>query len=350
MMTSRYRVGLTADGAAPDGTTIFGDIGLDRLIAAGMEWEVMPPVVGSVPPAEVIGRYDAVLSLGHLHFPRELAVAAPRLRHISRFGAGHDGIDLGGLAEHGVVVTNTPLAVRRPLAVGALTLLLALSHRLMENHRAATSGRWAERGRYRGAGLSGRTVGIVGLGGVGSDLAGLVAPLGVRVIATDRSGNHERAAALGVELVEGARLVAESDYVIVTAALTSSTYRMVDADFLASMKSTAYLVNVARGGLVDQAALTVALQEGRIAGAGLDVLDPEPPSEDDPLLAMDNVLVTPHALCWTADFTRDVATSAIQAIIDVAEGRRPAHLLNPAAFSSGGPGCHRTKAVPRPPR
>lgn len=332
--TGTYRVGLTPDCAEPDGTTIFGDIGLERLTAAGLEWEVMPAVDGQVPPAEVIGRYDAVLSFGHLHFPRELVEAAPRLKHVGRFGAGFDGIDLDGLTAAGVVVTNTPTAVRRPLALAAMTLLLALSHRLMENHRAATSGRWTDRGRYRGAGLAGRTVGIVGLGGVGGDLAALIAPLGVRVIANDRSGARERAADLGVELVGARRLAAESDYVILTAALTESSYHLVDAAFLGAMRPTAYLINVARGGLVDQAALTAALQSGGIAGAGLDVLDPEPPSGDDPLLSMDNVIVTPHSLCMIDDFTRDVATSVVEAIIDVAQGRRPVHTLNPAVFEN----------------
>ncbi|MCL3859489.1 2-hydroxyacid dehydrogenase [Actinotalea sp. K2] len=328
-----YRVGLTADCARPDGSTIFGDVGIDRLTAAGLEWEVMAPAVGHAPsPADLDG-YDAVLSFGHLHFSRDLVEATPRLTHVARFGAGHDGIDLDGLARAGVLVTNTPVAVRRPLALSALTLLLALSHRLMDNHRAATSGRWSDRGQHRGLGLAGRTVGIVGLGSVGGDLAGLVAPLGVRVVTNERAGVHERAAALGVEVLGLEQLAAESDYVILTAALTDSSYHLVDAAFLAAMKPTAYVINVARGGLVDQAALTAALVEGRIAGAGLDVLDPEPPSADEPLLTLDSVILTPHALCWTADFTREVATSVIEAIIDGAHGRRPAHPLNPDVFA-----------------
>ena len=128
------------------------------------------------------------------------------------------------------------------------------------------------------------------------------------------------------------RLAAESDYVVLTAALTGSSRHLVDAAFLAAMRPTAYLVDVGRGGLVDQAALTVALAEHRIAGAGLDVLEVEPPAPDDRLLAMEHVIVTPHALCWTEDFTRDVATSAVEAIIDVARGRCPVHTLNPAVF------------------
>lgn len=326
-----YRVGLTADCAQPDGTTIFGDIGLERLTAAGLSWDVMSPVVGHLPNAADLDGYDAVLSFGHLHFTPEVVSAAPRLKHVARYGAGYDGIDLDGLADAGVVVTNTPLAVRRPLALAALTLVLALGHRLVENHAAASDGRWADRGSYRGVGIAGRTIGILGLGGVGSDLVRLVAPLGVRVIASDRPEIREAAAALGVELVSVDRLAAESDYVVVTAALTPSSYHLVGEQFLAAMKPSAYLVNVARGPLVDQAALTAALRSGSIAGAGLDVLEEEPPPADEPLLTMDNVIVTPHALCWTNDFTSAVATSVIEAIIDVAQGRRPQHVLNPRA-------------------
>src|SRR5665647_2327453 len=250
--TESYRVGLTADCAEPDGRTIFGDVGLERLTAAGLVWEVMAPVVGHVPTADDLGRYDAVLSFGHLHFTRAVVTAAPRLKHVARFGAGYDGIDLDGLADAGVVVTNTPLAVRQPLALAAMTLVLALGHRLVENHVAATGGRWTDRGSHRGAGVAGRTIGILGLGGVGSDLARLLASLGVRVISNDRPGSQEAAAELGVELVDIDRLAAESDCVVVTAALTESSYHLVDEQFLAAMKPSAYLVNVARGALVDQ--------------------------------------------------------------------------------------------------
>ncbi|WP_250444826.1 2-hydroxyacid dehydrogenase, partial [Actinotalea sp. C106] len=286
MTTTPYRVGVTAEGVEPDGTTLFGDIGLERLAAAGLSWEVMPPAAGHAPAPEDLEPYDAVLSIGHLQFTREVVAAAPRLRHVARFGAGYDGIDLEALADAGVVVTNTPEAVRRPLAASAVTLLLALAHRLLENHAAATSGRWSERGRYRGPGIAGRTVGIIGLGSVGADVARLLAPFGARVVTQDRPSARDRAAELGIDCLPLEDLVAQSDYVVLTAALTPTSRHMVDAAFLAAMKPTASLVNVARGGLVDQPALTAALAEGGITGAGLDVLDPAPPLPGDPLLRL----------------------------------------------------------------
>ncbi|SDD47588.1 Lactate dehydrogenase [Sanguibacter gelidistatuariae] len=326
-----YVVGLSSDVTAPDGSTIFGDVGLDRLTDAGLRWEVMAPIAGHAPTATELAPYDAVLSFGHWGYSRDVAAATPRLKHVARFGAGFDGIDLAGLADEGVVVTNTPDGVRRPLALAAMTLLLALSHRLLDNQRAVAEGRWRDRGSYRGLGLAGRTVGIIGFGSVGADLAELIAPLGVRIITVDRPSVRARQQAgelAGVELLSLDELAARSDYVILTASLTPSSHHMVDADFLARMPSTSYVINVGRGPLIDQVALTEALRTGSIAGAGLDVLESEPPTADEPLLAMDSVIVTPHALCWTADFVQDVAGSVMEALIDVANGRPPSHPLN----------------------
>lgn len=324
-MSDEYVVGLTADGADATGATIFGDIGLHRLEAAGISWRLLPemPGHGPVDPAALAG-VDAVISFGHIPFSAELVREAPRLRHIARFGAGYDGIDPVALAREGVVLTNTPGAVRRPLAVSGLTLLLACAHRLLENHRVTVSGRWAvERGAHRGIGVDGRTVGILGFGSVGSELAEMLAPLGVTVIANNRSGRSARAAQLGVELVDRATLAARSDFVVVTAALTDENRGMLDESFFEAMRSTAYFINIARGGLVDQPALTQALRNGQIAGAALDVYDPEPPLAADPLFAMDNVICTPHALCWTADFTREVSRSVMDAVIAVSRNEIP---------------------------
>jgi phosphoglycerate dehydrogenase-like enzyme len=331
-----YVVGLTADGADATGATMFGDIGLHRLEEAGISWVLLPDIPGHGPvdPAALAG-VDAVISFGHIPFGVELVRAVPRLRHVARFGAGYDGIDPVALAREGVVLTNTPAAVRKPLALSGLTLLLACAHRLIENHRVTVGGRWAsERGAHRGIGVDGRTVGILGLGSVGSELAQMLAPLGVTVIANTRSGSSTRAAQLGIELVDRQTLAARSDFVVVAAALTPENYGMLDEAFFAAMKPSAYFINVARGGLVNQSDLTAALQAGLIAGAALDVYEPEPPAPDDALFAMDNVICTPHALCWTADFTRDVSASVIEAVIAVSRTDIPATALGREALDA----------------
>ncbi|MGB4137521.1 MAG: NAD(P)-dependent oxidoreductase [Microbacterium sp.] len=320
-----YVVGLTADGADASGETVFGDIGLDRLVDAGLEWRLLPeiPAHGPVDP-EALAGVDAVVSFGHIPFDAELVRAVPRLRHIARFGAGYDGIDPHDLAAEGVILTNAPGAVRKPMALSAVTLVLACAHRLVENHMVTSTGRWAqERGKHRGIGVDGRTVGIIGLGSVGGLVAEHLQALGMTVIAADRPSAREAARALSIELVDLHALAQRSDFVVITAALTPQNHHLVDADFIAAMRPTAYLVNVARGGLVDQAALTAALQEGRIAGAAVDVYEPEPPAADEPLLRLPQVIATPHALCWTADFTRDVSASVIGSLITAARGEIP---------------------------
>ncbi|MDV3127360.1 NAD(P)-binding domain-containing protein [Mycobacterium sp. 21AC1] len=347
-MGNDYVVGITADGADATGTTIFGDIGLHRLVEAGIAWRLLPdiPTHGPVDPA-ALADIDAVISFGHIPFSAELVRAVPRLRHVARFGAGYDGIDPVALAREGVVLTNTPGAVRKPLALSGLTLLLACAHRLVENHRVTVTGRWAtERGALRGAGVDGRTIGILGFGSVGSELAEMLAPLGVTVIGNTRSGSSARAAQLGIEVVDRATLAARSDFVVVTAALTDQSRGMLDAAFFASMKASAYFINIARGGLVDQQALTEALRAGHIAGAALDVYEPEPPVADDPLFSMNNVICTPHALCWTADFTRNVSSSVMEAVIAVSRNEIPNTALGTEALDEvswrGARTLHRT--------
>ncbi|MCL2463471.1 MAG: hypothetical protein FWF28_00140 [Micrococcales bacterium] len=323
-----YRIALTDDCRYDGGQTMFGDLHLERLTAAGIDWHFLPAIDGPWDPA-ALADVDAVVSFAHAAFGAALAQRLPRLRHIARYGAGFDGIDVEGLAAHGVVVTTTPAAVRRPLALAGLTLLLACADRLLENHLAATTGRWAERGDYRGVGLVGRTVGIVGFGSVGSVLAELIGRLeiDVTVVGAGPHKDNPRAAALGVPILDLDELAAVSDFVVSTASLTPTSVGMFDAAFFAAMKPTAYFINVGRGGLQVQSALTAALVGHRIAGAALDVLEKEPPAADEKLLHLDNVLVTPHALAWTDDFTSAVATSMIEAVIAASRGEIPATAL-----------------------
>lgn len=334
-MTEPFTVGLTRDGFRDDGESIFGELNLKLLDDAGILWRILPPMTNPV-DATMLDGLDAILSFGHLHFDRAIVDRLPRLKLIARFGAGYDGIDLDGLASSGVAVTNTPTAVRRPQALATLTMVMALAHQLLANHRTAERGAWASgRGRHRGLGIQGRTLGIVGFGGVGSELAQLARPLGFTIIAHDRPAAAQRARQLDIELLPLLELAATADYVVVAASLNDSTHHLIGPDFFEAMKPTAFLINTSRGELVDPRALYAALESGQIAGAGLDVYDPEPPTPDDPILELDNVVLSPHCLCWTADFTRDVWNSVIHSITDAAEGRRPTHTLNPSVFDTG---------------
>ena len=204
-------------------------------------------------------------------------------------------------ARAGIGVTITPDGVRRPVAVSILTFVLALAGNLFVKDGLAREGAagFARRSDHMGVGLIGRTLGSIGLGNIGAEMFRMFAPLGMRFIAHDPYVSEADAAVLGITLVDLDRLFRGSDFLAVNLPLTPETEKLVDARRLAMMKPSAYLINTSRGPIVDPAALVAALSDGTIAGAGIDVFDPEPPSPDDPLLGLDNVIVTPHALCWT---------------------------------------------------
>jgi D-3-phosphoglycerate dehydrogenase len=326
-----FRVGVTSDFLTPAGVNGFGDIGLDRLTAAGVPWEYLPPV-GREIPADVAAGFDGLLVLA----PKVTAGtvgAGGRLKVVARFGVGYDNVDVPACTAAGVLLTITPDGVRRPVAVAALTLVLALSHKLLVKDRLTRAGRWAEKLNYNGQGVTGRTLGVVGLGGIGRELAALARPFDMTVVASDPAVEPAAAAALGVSLLPLDDLLAAADYVCVCCALTPATHHLLDAGRLARMKPTAYLVKVARGPIVDQAALTECLRRGRIAGAGLDVFESEPVDPQDPLLALDNVIVTPHAICWTDECFAGNGRAAVQSLLDVAAGRIPTHVVNRDALA-----------------
>lgn len=327
---SRYRVGLTRDFLNADGRIGWGDIGTGVLDAdPAIDWDFIQTVDGEIPPHHVDG-YDALLVLG----PRVTrdTLSGGRLRHVARFGVGYDNVDVVACTEAGVPVTITPDGVRRPVAIAALALTLAATHRLREKDDLVRSGRWHDKLDYMGAAVTGRTLGIVGLGNIGREFSRMAAPLGMVQIAADPYADPGSAESLGVRLVDLDVLMADADVVVVTTVLTEQTRHLLDARRLGLMKPTAFVVNVSRGPVVDQAALTQALAAGRIAGAALDVFDPEPPAADDPLLSLPNVLLAPHATAWTAELALGNGSSAIAAIRDLAAGRRPAVVVNPDAF------------------
>jgi D-3-phosphoglycerate dehydrogenase len=317
-----YRVALTRAFAEPDGTTIFGDIKLDELSRAGIEWQVLPAPSTRVDAHELVG-FDAVAVLGAERFDAASIPSDGRLRHVARFGAGYDAIDIDACAAAGITVTNTPDAVRRPVAEAALTLLFALAHNLLLKDALVRADRWDERANWRGHGLRDRTIGIVGLGGIGIETARLLRALDLRVVAYNRTPKDDVAARLGVPLLPLDDVLATSDYLIVTVAGGDGTAGMIGEPQLRSMKRSAQLINLARGSVVDEPALIRALREGRIAGAGLDVFEREPLPHDSDLKTLENVILAPHSLCWTDDFTAAVSASMREAIIDVSRGRRP---------------------------
>jgi D-3-phosphoglycerate dehydrogenase len=328
---STFRVGLTSDFLKPDGSPAFGDIGLDVLNQEpAIAWEYLADR-GRELTADQVRGYDALLVLA----PRVTAATlagADRLKIVARFGVGYDSVDVDACTRQGILLTITPDGVRRPVATSAMTFLLALSHRLMEKDRLTRAGRWAEKSEYMGIGLTGRTLGLIGLGNIGREIFTLARPFGLRHLAFDPYATPEAAQSVGAELVDLETLLGTADFVCICAALTSDTYHLMNAERLKLMKSSAFLINVARGPIVDQAALTQALRERWIQGAGIDVFEEEPVDPHAEILTLDNVIVTPHGICWTDECFRGNSQSACQSIVDVAQGRVPRYVVNRAAL------------------
>ena len=330
MMNTRepqFRVGVTRDFLNSDGELVFGDIGLGLLHdRPDISVEFMPNY-GDVLPSSVGGDYDAMLVLA----PRVTAdtvAGATRLSIVARFGVGYDNVDVAACTANAVLLTITPDGVRRPVAVSALAFLLALTHKLIDKDRITREGRWSEKLDYMGIGLTGRTLGLIGLGNIGREISSIAAPLDMRHVACDPFANAQSASEIGVELLSLEELLKQSDFVCICCALTSETHHLLDAERLGMMKSSAYLINVARGPVVDQAALTALLQKRSIAGAALDVFENEPIDTNDPLLTLDNVILSPHAICWTDELFAGNGRAACQSILDVAAGNTPKTIGN----------------------
>ncbi len=324
-MSGPFCVGITRDFLKPDGSLGFGDIGLDVLEGnESIEWEYLKENTSELSVEDVQG-YDAMLVLA----PRVTAqtLAAERLKIVARFGVGYDNVDVEACTQNGVLLTITPDGVRRPVAMTVITLLLALTHKLLIKDKMVREDRWSDKLDHVGLGVTGKTLGIVGLGNIGREVAQLAAPMGLRLIAYDPFLSPETAVD-GVELTSFDKLMSTADYVCICCALTDDTHHLINAEQLGRMKPSAYLINVARGPIVDQTALTEALRNQSIQGAGLDVFEKEPPDPDDPLLTLENVILSPHALCWTDECFSGNGRSACQAIVDVAEGRLPRYIVN----------------------
>jgi phosphoglycerate dehydrogenase-like enzyme len=327
-----FRLGIIRDVLNKAGEPFFGPAALDILKAnPQIEWEYTPQSVKEIPP-DWAARYDAL----YVNSSRISAVtvgrADCRLRIVARHGVGYDSVDVAALTAKRIVLTNTPLAIRRPVAVATLTLLFALAGRLFAKDRITRAGRWTERNELMGTGLIGRTLGIVGGGGIGQELLRVSAPFGLRRLVADPYASRDALAALDATVVPIGQLLRESDFVVIACLLNDETRHLIGAAQFAQMKPTAIFINVARGPIVDEPALIEALRGGQIAAAGLDVFEQEPVDPQNPLLRMDNVIVTPHALCWTDECFHAIASAGLQSIVDFSLGRRPVHIVNPQAW------------------
>lgn len=323
-----FQVGITRDYLNLSGQFGMEEIGLGPLRnAPGVSVELFP---GS--PAEVsrdlANQYDAIISPIPRYAREALESSTSRLSIVARLGVGYDGVDVGAFTKHDTILTITPDGVRRPMAGAIITLLLALAHELMAKDRMVRERRWRERKSLHTTGLTGRTFGSVGLGNIGREVLRVLRPFEMVHLATDPYVRAEEVADLRVSLVDLETLLQQSDFVSLHCPLTPQTWGLIGERELSLMKPTAYLINASRGPVVDQAALYRALRDRKIRGAALDVFEKEPVSDDDPLLGLDNVILTPHTLCWTDQCLLGMAKSAIESVLSVLRGEPPPYIVN----------------------
>jgi phosphoglycerate dehydrogenase-like enzyme len=302
--------------------------GLRCLEEAGYETVVVPEA--DVPGSHAAAR-DCVgmIANASLVLDEEFFGRCPRLKVVGRMGVGYDTVDVAAAARHGVRVVNTPLAIIEPVAEHAVMLLLALARRLIPGDRAVREGRWREPGNMPGPELRGKMLGLVGFGNTGRRVAEIAAlGLGMRIVYHDLVERADAESALGARRLPLDGVLSESDFVSVHVVLSPATRNLIDARALGLMKPGAFLVNLSRGAVVDEAALAEALRSGRLAGAGLDVLQAEPPARSSPLLSLPNVVFTPHVGGASIE-AKAGCSRVVLDILRVLRGEEPVHAVSP---------------------
>jgi glyoxylate reductase len=278
---------------------------------------------------------DAIIPMGAHPIPEPVLAAAPRLRIVAVAAVGYNIVDVAAATRRGILVTNTPGVLTDTTADMAWALMLGVARRVPESDRFVRAGKWT--GVYwsqlMGADVHGRTLGVIGLGRIGQAIARRAQGFGMRVLYHERTPDPEAARGVGAEYRTKTDLLRESDFVVLSIPLTPETRHLIGAAELALMKPTAFLVNVARGPVVDEAALVEALGAKRIAGAGLDVFEEEPKLHPG-LLGLENLALTPHIGSASGATRRRMATRAAENCIAALEGHRPPDLVNPDAWRS----------------
>ena len=331
-MSSSYRVGITGDMYDKIMAVDTARAALES--APGVEVARFEHGENPVAPGE-LDAYDAVMA-GGVRIGRESTVGLERTSLIVRFGAGYDRVDLDGCTDAGVIVATTPAGIRRAMSTAALAHMLALATKYLFKRQCLYEGRWQEAAatEHMGMGLAGRALGYVGFGNIGQDLYRLAQPFAMHHLVYDPYLNEETTGSFDIERVDFEDLLDQADFIVLLCLLTDETRQLIDAAALRRMKNTAYLINVARGAIIDQPALARALAAGEIAGCGLDAYDPEPIAKDDPLLELDNANLTPHALGYTDEMIRLCSELCVAAVLDVRRGTAPDSVINRAVLDS----------------
>ncbi len=296
---------LVSDDLSPEAVRVLREAGLEVDVKVGLKPDALE---------EIVGGYDALAVRSATKVTARLLEKAARLKVVGRAGIGVDNVDLEAATRRGIVVMNTPGGSSVTVAELALGMILALSRHLAAATASVRAGKW-EKKRFQGHEVAGKTLGVVGIGNIGSVLVDRALAMKMRVVAYDPFISPEAAAKLGAALVDLDALWREADVVSIHVPLTEQTRNLVDAATIAKMKKGALLVNCARGGIVDERAVAEALASGHLGGAALDVFDKEPPPPDHPLLAAENLVATPHIGASTEEAQSAVAIAIAEQLV-----------------------------------
>ena len=289
----------------------------------------------SITPEELVKAikdFDAIVVRSRTKVTREVIENAPKLKIIARAGVGVDNVDVEAATEKGIMVVNAPESTSITVAEQTMGLMLALSRKISIADKSVKEGKW-EKSRFMGLELNNKTLGIIGMGRIGSQVVIRSKAFGMDAIVYDPYISEEVAKDLGVDVVDLETVFKESDVITIHVPLTPETKHIVSTDAFEMMKDSAFIINCARGGIIDEDALYTALSENKIGGAALDVFENEPP-EDSPLLDLDNIVVTPHIGASTAEAQRDAALIVANEIITVFQGGSPRNVLNMPVLDS----------------
>jgi D-3-phosphoglycerate dehydrogenase / 2-oxoglutarate reductase len=281
--------------------------------------------------SKLISEADAIIP-GMFNVTDKVLSAAKKCKIVAKAAVGYDNIDVAAATRHGVIVTNVAAAdfCMEEVADQTLALILGVERRVVFLHQKVVTGKWME-GRAQMKpmfDLRGQTLGLVAFGAIARAVADRARPFGFKIIASDPYVSKEEASKSGVEMVDFDTLLRISDVISIHAPLMKSTYHMFDEKAFAKMKKTAYLINAARGGIVDQKAMYNALKSGVILAAGLDVLEKEPPDADDPILKLDNVIILPHSAGYAEGSYERARKNSAQEVVTVLQGKQPKNWVN----------------------
>ncbi|MEF8856101.1 MAG: C-terminal binding protein [Haloplanus sp.] len=307
----------------------FDDLDIERDILDEAGADLIDAEASDEPLETLVADADGVIVM-YEAVDADLLDAMPNCRVVSRTGIGFDNVHLDAATERGVYVTNVPDYCISEVSSHTMALLLALERKVVEYNDRVKSGEWDEHAGRPMHRLDGQTLGLIAFGDIARAVAAKASAFGMDVIAHDPYIDEAEG---DVTLVDDlSTLLAESDAVSIHSPLTPQTRGMIGADELDRMKASAFLLNTARGGIVDEAALADAIREGRIAGAGLDVLDEEPPADDSPLLDLDDVILTPHAAYNSAESVVELREKATRNVAQTLAGDVPDYVVNDAVL------------------